>query len=225
MGREDWYRNTAWSQEIEAAFRARLARARDKRQRLRLQAHSLAEREPRVALRLLDEYFALAPAMDEAQAHMDAASAYRALGNIDAAIIAMEAALSRESARPSVITQAWLELPVLIVLQNKADLYERALELVDMPGRTPSFPVDHFRRHGVMALVAAGSGRREEATAEAETALAWADVRASAFGRHPGAGLVDGRQAALRGRLERLTQPPSARPPRPSLTSWLLKRR
>jgi hypothetical protein len=99
MGREDWYRNTGWPQEIEAAFRARLAR--DKRLKLRLQAQSLAEREPRAALRLLDKYFALAPAADEAQAHMDAAGAYLALGNVDAAIIAMEAALSREAARPA----------------------------------------------------------------------------------------------------------------------------
>jgi hypothetical protein len=114
---------------------------------------------------------------------------------------------------------------VLIVLQKRAELYGRALELVDMPGRTATFPVDHFRRHGVLALVAAGLGRREDAVTEAETALAWADMRASGFGRHPSAGLVDGRQAALRARLERLTHPPAARPPRPSLTSWLLKRR
>lgn len=224
MGREDWFRNATWSQEIEAAFRARLARSRDKRQQLRIQAQTLAERDPRVALRLLDEYFALEPGVDEAQAHMDAASAYRALGNIEAAIIAMEAALSRETAKPGVITQAWLELPVLIVLQNRAELYGRALDLVDLPGRALSFPVDHFRRHGVLALVAAGIGRRMDAVAEAETALAWADVRASAFGRHPNTGLVDERQAPLRRRLEKLTQP-MERPPRPSLRSWLLRRR
>lgn len=224
MGRDDWYRNTAWSQEVERTFRTKLAKSRDKRQHLRLQAHLLAERDPRVALRLLDEYFALEPGVDEAQAHMDAAAAYRALGNIDGAIIAMEAALSREAARPGVITQAWLDLPVLIVMQNKADLYGRALDLVDLPGRTLAFPVDHFRRHAVLALIAAGIGRKEDAAAEAETALAWADVRASAFGRHPTAGLVDDRHGALKRRLERLTQP-VVRPPRPSLRSWLLRRR
>lgn len=224
MGREDWFRNATWSQEIEATFRAKLVRSRDKRQHLRVQAHTLAERDPRVALRLLDEYFALEPGIDEAQAHMDAAAAYKALGNIDAAIIAMEAALSRETAKPGVITQAWLELPVLIVLQNKAELYGRALDLLELPGRSLTFPVDHFRKHGVLALVASGIGRRADATAEAETALAWADVRASAFGRYPNLGLVDDRQGPLKRRLERLTQP-MERPPRPSLRSWLLRRR
>lgn len=224
MGRDDWYRNSSWSQEIEKVFRTRLARSRDKRQHLRIQAGLLADRDPRVALRLLDEYFALEPGVDEAQAHMDAAAAYRSLGNIDAAVIAMEAALSRETARPGVITQAWLELPVLIVLQNKAELYGRALDLLDLPGRSLTFPVDHFRRHGVLALVAASIGRREDAVAEAETALAWADVRASAFGRHPTLGLVDDRQSLLKARLERLTQP-TPKPPRPSLRSWLLRRR
>ncbi|WP_340588648.1 hypothetical protein [Erythrobacter alti] len=53
----DWFRNTDWDDEIEAAFFAKLDRARSQRdQYIVLQAHHLSQTHPEVALRLIDLY-------------------------------------------------------------------------------------------------------------------------------------------------------------------------
>ena len=96
MARDDWFRHTDWNAEIEAAFFEKLRRARDKKQYLRIQASTIAGRKPEVALRLLEEYFGLGDHFDQAQAHADRASACLALGDIEHAIAALEAALARE---------------------------------------------------------------------------------------------------------------------------------
>ncbi len=107
MSHGDWFRNTSWDPEIENAFFKKLARARDKCQYLRIQASTLASRCPEVALRLLDKYFALGEHFDIAQAHVDRATAFLHLNQLDSAILAYEAALAREGepskyANPSV---------------------------------------------------------------------------------------------------------------------------
>jgi tetratricopeptide (TPR) repeat protein len=104
MGREDWYRSETWNADIEAAFYAKLRRARQKSQYLRIQACHLASTAPTVALRLLDEYFALGDSFDDAQANVDRATAYLVLGDVDAAVAAYEAALKCERLRPNVTT-------------------------------------------------------------------------------------------------------------------------
>src|SRR5437016_3457811 len=109
MARDDCFRNTDWNPDIEAAFFDNLSRARNKRQYLRTQATTLAPRHPQVALRLLDEDFSLGDHFDHAQAHVDRASAFLALGDIDRAIAASEAALAREEQYPDALTQASLD--------------------------------------------------------------------------------------------------------------------
>ena len=50
----DWFRNKTWSEAIEAGFEAKLARARDKSQYLKIQGYELLTADPAVAARLLD---------------------------------------------------------------------------------------------------------------------------------------------------------------------------
>lgn len=101
MGRDDWWRNTSWNEDIEAAFFNKFARARNKSFYLRNQARFLASSHPEVALRLLDHYFALGADSSEAEAHFYRARAHVALRSMDAAVIAFEAALAREDAVPN----------------------------------------------------------------------------------------------------------------------------
>ena len=67
MSAEDWFRNRDWNDKIEAAFYEKLRRARRKEQYLRIQACILADSCPKVALKLLDEYFELKDDFDHAQ--------------------------------------------------------------------------------------------------------------------------------------------------------------
>jgi hypothetical protein len=114
MGRDSWWQNTSWDGEIEAAFFTKLARARNKVWYLRNQARFLASSCPEVALRLLDQYFALGADSSEAEAHFYRARAHLALRNLDAALRSFEATLAPEEAFPQHRTWAFHELPVLI---------------------------------------------------------------------------------------------------------------
>ena len=66
MGRRDWFRNESWNAKIEETFFENLARSKNKSQYLRIQASILRERHPGVALRLLDQYFAIGEAFSPA---------------------------------------------------------------------------------------------------------------------------------------------------------------
>src|SRR5690349_22700680 len=97
---DDWFRNTEWNESVALAFEQKLKRARRKSQYLRIQACTLARHDPKVALELLERYFALGDDFDHAQAYVDQANAYLALGDVDAAIRSYESALERERAFP-----------------------------------------------------------------------------------------------------------------------------
>src|SRR5262245_60157623 len=188
----DWFRNPTWDSEIERAFREKLRRARRKAQYLRIQACHLASTHPEVALRLLEEYFTLSDDFDHAQAYVDRATAYLALGRAGDAVAAYEAALAREAVFPSLQTQAYLALPFLIATQRIRDHFDRALTLLRNHKDRLTFPVDFFRWHAAQALIAADSGQHGVARQHAIEALAAAGREESGFRYHPSVGLVSG---------------------------------
>lgn len=65
----EWYTNEDWNDEIEAAFFAKLARARDKAQYLKIQANVLKSSHPKVALMLLERHFSIGEKSFHAQAY------------------------------------------------------------------------------------------------------------------------------------------------------------
>jgi tetratricopeptide (TPR) repeat protein len=72
MGRDDWFRNTQWNEEIEAAFRSRLSRSRGlfhKTQYLRIQGYGLLSSEDAAAqaagVTLMNELLADYPDNDD----------------------------------------------------------------------------------------------------------------------------------------------------------------
>ena len=203
MARDDWYRNTDWNDAISSAFFEKLKRARDKSQYLRIQACTLAKAHPRVALELLDRYFALGENFDMAQAHVDRATAYLALGELDSAIAAYEMAVERERAFPSLRTGASLDLPYLIALNGISDRYEQAFSMLSGPTDGLMFPVDRFKHHAARAMILRSSDRGA-AVAEARLALESAALDHSGFRYHPRIGLVSDKHASALAKLRDL---------------------
>lgn len=190
MGQREWFRNVTWDAEVELAFEQRLRRARDKSQYLRIQASYLAERHPATALGLLDRYFALGEHFDMAQAHVDRARALLALRDIEGALISYEAALQRERQYPRLHTGAYLDYPSLVIEARLELLYLRAFEVLTMNAHRLLFPVDHYRAHGMRALLLQHFGRVDQAQAEARLAITAAEQTHSGFRYHRHVGLV-----------------------------------
>lgn len=186
----EWFRNTAWNASIEKAFDDKLRRARRREQYLRIQACTLARSHPDVALKLLDRYFALPDDFDHAQAHVDRATAYLALGRVADALAAYEHALAREAVFPQVRTEAYIAFPYVVATRGVREQYPRALELLLQHESRLVFPVDHFLWHTVRAMLAAVALDEATAKAHSQLALEAAAREHSGFRSHPTVGLV-----------------------------------
>ena len=207
MTDDRWYRNETWDADIASAFEGKLRRARSKGQYLRIQASYLAEAHPRVALEFLDRYFALGEAFDQAQAHVDRATAWLALGRAEDAFTSFEAALDRERVFPNLLTGAYLQLPYQIALAGAAHRYDQAVALLSTAEDRLMFAVDHFMFHAAKAIIIAARDNVPDARAEATMALEAAGREHSGFRYHPGVGLVSDRHAEALAVLRTLSVP------------------
>jgi tetratricopeptide (TPR) repeat protein len=203
----DWYRNTTWDAATELTFNEKLSRARRKGEYLRCQANGLAATFPEVSLQLLDRWFALNEPTLAADAFDIRARALLALGRIEEAIEAYEAALAREAVFPNVQTNTRLDLPLLIATRRIRQLYPRAVELATRTETDESlmaFPLARFQCHAAQALISADSGSSTAARASAALALEAAAAQHSGFRHHPDVGLVGERDAELVEALKRI---------------------
>jgi len=193
MGNRDWFRHETWTDEIEAEFRAKLARARAQGpQYLKIQAGLLANRHPQIALRLIDEYFETGDRFFVADAHCVRAKAFVSIGKIDDALAAYRNALEWEETHPNYISVARMQFPKLVAEAGRRDLYDLALNVL-----TERFRIDEHRFHdlryfwnGANAPIASDLGRMAEAREFAERALRAAKETRPPFPRHPTIGLV-----------------------------------
>ena len=197
-----WFRNSRWNEDIAGVFEQRLKRARRKGQYLRIQASSLANTEPKVALQLLDRYFALGDDFDLAQGHVDRARAFLALGEQELAFESFECALEREREFPKMQTLAPLEFPYLIAIHGVRGRFEQALSIlasIDLQLML-MFPIDRFKYHAAKALILVGSDP-SAAKAAGLKALEAAGADHSGFRYHPSVGLVRDGQTQVISRL------------------------
>lgn len=190
MSNEDWYRNQRWTGEIERKFFDKLGRARRKEQYLRIQASTIAKKEPDVALSLLRQYFDLNDKFDQAQAYCDMAAAYIAKGDLESAVNSYGKALESESAFPNVKTDAYILYALLIVENKLTNFYQSANEVLNENMGRLMLPVDHFRWHAAKALIAAENGEKEKATNHVACAFDAAKIKKSGFRFHQSLGLV-----------------------------------
>ena len=188
----DWFRNTTWDGSVERVFKEKLGRARrnNRAQYLRIQAATLAGSHPEVALKLLDEYFEMPDHFERAQAYADRATALLALGRVDEAVSAYEAALSREAAFPNLRTRSYLGLPYVIATRRMRSLYDRAREILMAHEKELMFAVDHFLWNAAHALIAMDLQEADIAKVHAQRALEAAARKDSGFRYHPSVGLV-----------------------------------
>jgi tetratricopeptide (TPR) repeat protein len=189
---------------VEAEFEVKLGRARRKEQYLRIQASYLAQSSPNVALMLLDRYFALPDQRDQAQAHVDCATAYNALGRLEDAVGSYESALAYEARFPFMRTSAYIELPTFIAEHGLSHHYERALAVLSEHRDRVAFHSDTFKWHASSALILSARGQSAVAREHARNALEASTQGDSGFRYHPTVGLVTERHAPLLTRLRGL---------------------
>jgi tetratricopeptide (TPR) repeat protein len=200
----EWFRNEDWSPEIEEQFFRKLSRARSqKAQYLRIQACYLSKKKPEIALSLLDRYFELGDHFGDAQAFVDQAHSFDALGDREQSAASFEKALLREQEFPNSLTQAGYEFPLFVAMHKMASKYGMAIEVTERYRAKAVFPVNLFCGFAASALISLELGSEREAADFARQALSAAAMQ-SPFPRHSSIGLVDNKYDEVKAQLQKL---------------------
>ena len=185
----EWFRNSAWTPEIEAEFEARLARSRgQKAQYLRIQGSMLKDSHPEIAIGLLQRCIHLGDETQIAAAMMDSAQAYYRMGNLDQALACLEAAIAQEARQPMFRTSAPFDYAMLVALHGRSERFDSALAVLDLAG-AGLLPVMDYQAEGARAVILSAKGKDGEARAAAARALA-AQGKPGWIPGHPDVGMM-----------------------------------
>jgi tetratricopeptide (TPR) repeat protein len=168
---ENWYRNRDWTPDIAADFEKRIARARtQKAQYLMLQGYALIERHPDIAAEMLERSIALDDSFFLNAANCYLAAARLALGDVEGALTAYEAALEAQLRLPNVRTSAPLDYAFTVAWFGRKEQYELALTILEAV--QPSvFKGANAQAYAAHALILADLDRVELARITAKSAL------------------------------------------------------
>jgi tetratricopeptide (TPR) repeat protein len=200
----EWYRNKTWSDATEAQFEAKLARARDKSQYLKIQGYELLSSDPKTAARLLDR----SAEFDDhwrADALLYLGQARLRLGDADGAVEALDAAVEQEQRVPWARTGARSDRALIISFYSMTERYDDILPY--LANANVDLKAALAEELAAEAMILTEVGDRKRAAHLASEALRWldgltdgkADQRESGIG--PGTGISP---AALLNRLERI---------------------
>lgn len=164
----DWFRNTAWNDDVEAAFESRLGRARGKAQYLNIQAYMLLATHPQVAADLARRALALGDPAEVPRAGLYLGTALAISGDLDGAIAALECAIEAERRDPMHRTAAHLDQALLVALAQRADLYDLVLGRLD---KERLLPLTEQSLSALIAQALIGGERGEEVSSVATAAL------------------------------------------------------
>ena len=181
----DWYRNTDWNDEIEAAFFDKLSRARTQRdQYIVLQALHLAYSHPEVCLKLVDFYFSTrTDNFHDDRARRAASSAQFALGGYVDALDNYLRILREQDAEKDIYVGSPLVFAFLAARYRSTDHYAAALEEIrKMPAPGPNSLDEQFRLRAAKALLLSETGSDPAGSVqEARLALDTPDEVKSAY--------------------------------------------
>ena len=185
MSSDDWYRNKKWSKSIEEHFYSKLKSVRVQRdQYLIIQALTLADKHPKVTLRLVDEYFESRKSQfDDVRALLAKANALIALGDFERCIATYKEILQREKEFQNHQTDVYLDYPYLVATRNMESEFANALNILDENIDRLTFPLDYYKWHASKAIISNDG-------IESKKALEAAKVKQSGFRFHQDVGLV-----------------------------------
>jgi len=203
MGQHDWYRNTTWDKEIEAAFEARWNRSRSecsKIQYLRIQAgillRSKKKKDQLVGVALMERLFAMFPASD-----MEVVFGREQLGEYYQSIGGKEQAMKlfatvaketkKQGTRSGTSGIADLKLAELLFQDGKKKSLEEAYRIIStFPYDEISFNSAQFQFAELAALICEKLKNFDEAKQYAKMALDLAEIKEPQFRYHKDVGLV-----------------------------------
>ena len=206
MRKDDWYRNPRWNSQIEAEFQARLARARSQRdQYLVIQAITIEATHPRIALKLVNQYFETKEStFHDVRALNARANAYVALGDDARAVEAMKAVLEIESAHSNQKTHTFVDYPYLVATRGLRPEFMAALSVLDARYGDAAFPASKFKWHASKSFIHLGMNEIDLAKKHARLALDVAQLKRSGFHWHQSLGLVGPEYRAAIDRLQKI---------------------
>lgn len=192
MAKDDWFRNENWNERIETNFFEKLGRARSQRdQYLAIQALTLAPKQPKIALRLVSNYFDTRKNdFCDYQALIARATAFEALKDFDAAVATYKELISWQSRRPNVEAGGGLRLAYLVATEKLVEHFDFALEQLESGPDAALFPAAEFERHAAAALIYSELQEPALARAHADRALTAANIRRTGLQYHQEVGLV-----------------------------------
>ncbi len=210
MSNQNWYRNTAWTPEIQSSFFARLERSRsnyNKAQYLRIQAYTLQhESNPPLfdsALTLLDLLITDYPEPSElASAYLQRARCLDAIGRVTDATQSYLSSFAAEGAYSTIKTTVPIEFALFVIRHKLKKYYNLALRNLKGRESLTIFPIGQYQAFGSMAIIMADQGKIKEARIFAKGALAAAQKTDSGLQYHPTLGLVEHVDSDFHSKLE-----------------------
>ena len=164
----EWFRNKEWDEGIEAAFNARLGRARSKAQYLNIQAYTLLASHPRAAAALARRAIDCEDQAETARGGLYLGTALALAGDLDGAISALDDAIEAERREPRFRTAAYLDQALLIALAKRSDMYDVAWERLAVER---ALPLQDQHLSALIAQALIGTERGEDAAEVATLAL------------------------------------------------------
>jgi tetratricopeptide (TPR) repeat protein len=178
MGREDWYRNETWNEEISAAFFEKLKKSRSqKTQNLKIQAYYLLDKHPEISIELIDYARKNCPdEFYEQEFCLYESQVYDKLGKYDLALEKALESIKWRNKHPGHKTNNIYWLARLVLKRNKIELYKAALDILEEEREPTPFPSHEYEYFGLTSILINRINGDTSSVERAKKAVEWASM-------------------------------------------------